>query len=179
MGLGLHGSVQNSYFAKVLHQILKWIIQEWKHRLRSSIHPTLFAGIYGLISLLSNTLQLSPHVYSELMIAGPKILQAVLAALVDYSTWTLSCKVYGRNSKESWATVGPPIIYIKCTPLTNFVPESRLIRCHSWRFVAYPNGHQPVELVLLDTNAIKLLGDYPDDCGTQSMALAVVDRDQR
>ena len=55
--------------------------------------------------------------------------------------------------------------------------EYRLIRFSSWRFVASLNSRQPMELVLLDKDIVKLLGDYADDRGAQSMALAVVARE--
>ena len=63
------------------------------------------------MSFLSNTLRLSPRTHSELMIAAPKVLQALFAAVGDYSTWTLAHRVYGRNSNESWAAVRFPMMY--------------------------------------------------------------------
>ncbi len=79
--------------------------QEWKNNLRSSIHPAIFAGVYWLSSSLSSASNLSPDSHAELMIAVPKMVQAVFAALGDYYTWRLGQKIYGRESKEAWAAV--------------------------------------------------------------------------
>lgn len=50
---------------------------------------------------------------AELLIAAPKVTQAVFAALLDCYTWKLAEKVYGRGSRTALATVGgrPAISY--------------------------------------------------------------------
>lgn len=79
--------------------------QEWKNHLRSSIHPAIFAGVYWVSSFLSRASRLSPDSHAELLIAAPKVTQAVFAALGDYYTWKLGQEVYGRDSSEAWAAV--------------------------------------------------------------------------
>ncbi|KAI9724516.1 MAG: hypothetical protein M1812_000584 [Candelaria pacifica] len=79
-----------------------WITWEWKHQLRSSIHPAMFAGVYTVTSYLANLAHLSTHTRAELLIAGPKILQAVIAAYGDYYTWRLAKQVYGHESVIAW-----------------------------------------------------------------------------
>lgn len=54
----------------------------------------------------SRLLQLSPLSHADLLIAAPKITQAVFAALGDFYTWKLAGRVYGRNGNETWAVVG-------------------------------------------------------------------------
>ena len=39
------------------------------------------------------------------MIAAPKVVQALFAALGDYYTWQLARKTYGNESREAWAAV--------------------------------------------------------------------------
>ena len=81
------------------------IEKEWRNRLRSAIHPMIFAAVYSIASALSQLLQLSPVYRADVLIAAPKVLQAVFAALGDYFTWRLAGKVYGAASNEAWAAV--------------------------------------------------------------------------
>ncbi|KAI4268174.1 MAG: hypothetical protein LQ337_008001, partial [Flavoplaca oasis] len=80
-----------------------WITWEWKNRLRSAIHPTLFAGVYWMSAELSKMLHLTPHNHAELLLAAPKVTQAVMAAFGDFYTWRLGERMYGRGSNEAWA----------------------------------------------------------------------------
>ncbi|KAI9704139.1 MAG: hypothetical protein M1836_007000 [Candelina mexicana] len=80
-----------------------WITWEWRHHLRSSIHPALFAGIYAITSYFANLFHLSSHMRAELLIAAPKVQQAVIAAYGDYYTWRMAEQVYGRGSQAAWA----------------------------------------------------------------------------
>lgn len=66
----------------------------------------LFALVYRLASGLSWVLRLSPILHADLLIAAPKVTQAVFAALGDYHTWKLGEKVYGVGSNEAWTVVG-------------------------------------------------------------------------
>ncbi len=79
--------------------------QEWKHRLRSAIHPLVFAAVYSMTPGLSRLLQLSSAYRADLLIAAPKVLQGIFAALGDHYTWKLAERVYGNGSNEAWAVV--------------------------------------------------------------------------
>lgn len=50
-------------------------------------------------------LQLTPYNHAELLLAAPKVTQAVIAAFADYYTWRLGERMYGRGSNEAWAAV--------------------------------------------------------------------------
>ncbi|KAL8745733.1 MAG: hypothetical protein Q9190_002172 [Brigantiaea leucoxantha] len=93
-----------------------WITWEWKNRLRSAVHPTIFAGVYRLVSTLSPAMHLSPHSHAELLIAAPKVVQAICAALGDYYTWKLSGRLYGSRSNEAWATTTLTVIALSLWP---------------------------------------------------------------
>ncbi|CBF85606.1 hypothetical protein AN1811.2 [Aspergillus nidulans FGSC A4] len=82
-----------------------WITWEWEHQLRSSLHPLIFAAVYTVADLVARTLGLTPTSRAELLIAGPGITQAVIAAVGDFYTWKLARYIYGDRSHESWATV--------------------------------------------------------------------------
>jgi phosphatidylinositol glycan class B len=79
--------------------------QEWKHELRSSIHPLFFTTIYYLAGLIADVAHLSPLTAADSLIAAPKVAQAVISATGDYYTWKLARKVYGSDSYGAWATV--------------------------------------------------------------------------
>ncbi|KAK3048262.1 glycosylphosphatidylinositol anchor biosynthesis [Extremus antarcticus] len=81
-----------------------WITWEWHERLRSSIHPLLFASVYSFADTIAATLNLSQHARAEVLIAAPKVLQAVFAALTDAYTYRLACDVYGTNDPAAFAT---------------------------------------------------------------------------
>lgn len=83
----------------------KKLLKEWTHHLRSSIHPIIFAAVYYVANAISWGLRLSPLTRADVLIAAPKVAQAVIAALGDYYTWKLAGKVYGRGSNEAWAVV--------------------------------------------------------------------------
>lgn len=87
------------------HTINMDIGQEWTHQLRSSIQPILLSAVYMLISKLSSTIDLPPTLRIQLSILLPKILFALSAAVMDYSTWRLAGRVYGKGSVESGAAV--------------------------------------------------------------------------
>ncbi|KAL9127474.1 MAG: hypothetical protein Q9217_003656 [Psora testacea] len=82
-----------------------WITWEWKNHLRSAIHPVLFAIIYRITAGLSWIFCLSPTLHSDLLIAAPKIAQAVCAGLGDYYTWKLGERIYEPGSNEAWAAL--------------------------------------------------------------------------
>ncbi|MCJ1414984.1 glycosylphosphatidylinositol anchor biosynthesis [Xylographa parallela] len=102
-----------------------WITWEWKHHLRSAIHPYLFATVYWLSAAVAQLLHLSAHNRAELLIAAPKVFQAIFAATGDYYTWRLGQKVYGHDSNESWATLALTV----CSPWQWFCSTRTLSNC--------------------------------------------------
>jgi phosphatidylinositol glycan class B len=79
--------------------------QEWRNHLRSAIHPAIFGAIYWISNTVAKALQLSTPTQDELLLAAPKILQAVFAGLSDFYTWKLAERIYGHDSREAWATL--------------------------------------------------------------------------
>ncbi|KAH8428479.1 putative glycosylphosphatidylinositol-alpha 1,2 mannosyltransferase [Aspergillus melleus] len=87
-----------------------WITWEWKHHLRSSIHPFLFAAVYSSANFLAQTLRLSAATRADLLIVAPKVTQAFLAAVGDFYTWKLARLAYGRGSHEAWAALALTVV---------------------------------------------------------------------
>ena len=99
-----HGSLGFVLTARCLN-ICTDFHQEWKHQLRSAVHPAIFAIFYYISSHLSTILRLTPGSHAELLIATPKVVQSIFAAAGDYYIWKLGQKVYGRGSNEAWGVV--------------------------------------------------------------------------
>lgn len=79
--------------------------QEWRNHLRSALHPALFAVAYKAADVLASSLQLSPSIRADILLAAPKIIQACIAALGDYYTYKLAKHVYGKESQAAWITL--------------------------------------------------------------------------
>ncbi|KAH9836920.1 glycosyltransferase family 22 protein [Teratosphaeria destructans] len=79
-----------------------WITWEWREHLRSSAHPILFSAAYRVAANICNFLNLKPEAQAEVYIAGPKLLQAGIAAAGDWYTWRLAGEVYDHESKSHW-----------------------------------------------------------------------------
>ena len=73
--------------------------------MRSSVHPALFAAVYRVAADLASFWGLTMPAKAEVLLATPKLVQAVFAALLDCYTWKLAEKVYGRGSRTALATV--------------------------------------------------------------------------
>lgn len=135
--------------------------QEWKHQLRSSIHPLLFAAIYYVAGSIAWLLRLSPLTAADLLIAAPKTAQAVIAAIGDYYTWKLAGRVYGSDSHGAWATVRGK-------------GESAHDTSGSNKALARVDRPEPLAMVLFHKNPVQLLGNYADRGCPISLALGVV-----
>jgi phosphatidylinositol glycan class B len=75
-------------------------------QLRSSLHPALFAAVYHSAAKVASLCNLSVPDRARVLLAAPKITQALFAALLDCYTWKLAEKAYGRGSRTAWTTVG-------------------------------------------------------------------------
>ncbi|KAK8177187.1 Alg9-like mannosyltransferase family-domain-containing protein [Phyllosticta citrichinensis] len=102
-----------------------WITWEWKSQLRSSLHPALFAGVLALSSVLADACSSSPSTKADILVAAPKITQAVFAASTDYFSWRLAEQAYGRGSRAAWASLALTI----CSPWQWFCSTRSLSNC--------------------------------------------------
>lgn len=99
--------------------------QEWKNQLRSAIHPGIFAAVYWASDAFSTALQLPPSLRADLMLAAPKTVQAIFAALGDYYTWKLAQRVYGHESSQAWTALALTVV----SPWQWFVSTRTLSNC--------------------------------------------------
>lgn len=79
--------------------------QEWKERLRSSLHPTLFAGVYYLTHEGAKLFGVNPTGQAEALVAAPKVVQALFAAFTDYCTWMLAKRISPEDRNLERAAV--------------------------------------------------------------------------
>ncbi|KAF2673717.1 hypothetical protein BT63DRAFT_410684 [Microthyrium microscopicum] len=79
-----------------------WITWEWRHQLRTSLHPLLFGSIYRAVSFLPAS---SIASRSQILLAGPKVAQAFFATCTDFFTWKCAQRVYGIESRSAWTTL--------------------------------------------------------------------------
>lgn len=77
--------------------------------MRSSVHPVLFAKVYQIADGIGSFTN-SASVRSKILIAAPKIAQAIGAALTDFFTYRLSQRVYGTESRASRAALALTIL---------------------------------------------------------------------
>ncbi|KAI0382937.1 glycosyltransferase family 22 protein [Hypomontagnella monticulosa] len=81
-----------------------WLTWEWKHQLRSSVHPAVFAfGYYVVKSFLGPGM--GPKVVATWLVTAPKVLQTIFAALSDWYSWRLAEKLYGHGSAAAWSVL--------------------------------------------------------------------------
>ncbi|KAF2872573.1 Alg9-like mannosyltransferase family-domain-containing protein [Massariosphaeria phaeospora] len=102
-----------------------WITWEWRTQLRSSLHPAIFAAVYRATATVADLCGLRLYDRAELLIAAPKVAQAVCAALLDYYSWRLAEKVYGRGSRTALATLALSV----CSPWQWFCSTRTLSNC--------------------------------------------------
>lgn len=84
--------------------------QEWREQLRSALHPALFAVTYKVADSIATVLKLAPSIKAGLLIAAPKTVQAVVAALGDYYTWKLAKYIYGARTASAWAALALTVV---------------------------------------------------------------------
>jgi phosphatidylinositol glycan class B len=74
------------------------------------LHPALFATVYKLADVFSSSLKLAPANRANVLLAAPKLLQAVVAAVGDYYTWKLAKHIHGAESHAAWATLALTVV---------------------------------------------------------------------
>jgi len=79
-------------------------LKEWRHQLRSSLHPILLGGVYKAIEFFCDSL-FPPVLRTKYLVLFPKIALAMQAVVMDYYTWALAEKIYGIASTESSTVV--------------------------------------------------------------------------
>jgi phosphatidylinositol glycan class B len=74
--------------------------------LRSSLHPALFAAVYYAADKFMTLVGCFPQFRAMILSILPNLVQAFFASGMDFHTWQLADKIYGKGSKAGWAAVG-------------------------------------------------------------------------
>ena len=85
---------------------------------------------------------MSPALRANLVVAAPKIAQAVCAACGDYFTWKLGERTFGPASNEAWAAASTPILLADSAILTMYAAGS--------------HGFESMAMVLLGPHIVEL-----------------------
>ena len=136
--------------------------------MRSSLHPALFATIYRLAAGLAERCALTTSDRANLLLAAPKLTQALFAALLDCYTWKLAEKAYGRASRTAFTTVRNLIAQTIEKRKKKLLVISDILRVT----IACIVRMQSLAMVLLNPNPVQLSGDGCHNCRRLLLALA-------
>ncbi|KAI1268301.1 glycosyltransferase family 22 protein [Xylariaceae sp. FL1019] len=81
-----------------------WLTWEWRHALRSSIHPAIFSLGYFIVESYWSGFDM-PTTKAKWLLLVPKVLQTAFATLGDWYTWRLAEKLYGPSSAAGWSVL--------------------------------------------------------------------------
>ncbi len=123
----------------------------------------MFAAVYRFAAQVADLFALDLLSKVNLLLAAPKVTQAVFAALLDCYTWKLAELVYGRGSRTALTTVRRHAAILLCQ---RQIVDSAL-------FSACIGSLQPVAMVLLHSDIVKLPRNYYHDNCHLLLALAL------
>jgi phosphatidylinositol glycan class B len=86
-------------------QVADLSFQEWRERLRTSVHPFLFAAVFKSTNLLCNFLGANIHWRANALLAAPRVVQAFFAAAMDYYTWRVAAALHGSGRVANAALI--------------------------------------------------------------------------
>ena len=99
-------SLEPAHVAVFGYGELTW---EWRHHIRSFLHPLVYALLFALLDLLSLD-------QSFLITLAPNLLNALFAALADLSTFRLASLLFGQGPAR-WAVCHPLLPFSPTPPL--------------------------------------------------------------
>ncbi|EFX02587.1 alg9-like mannosyltransferase [Grosmannia clavigera kw1407] len=82
-----------------------WLTWEWRQHLRTSLHPVLFAVAYAAADSLLRLMHCVGPLRAIILTHLPTVVQAVIAAVADFSVWRLAGHLYGRDSNATWTAL--------------------------------------------------------------------------
>ncbi|KAK6068520.1 alg9-like mannosyltransferase [Seiridium cupressi] len=132
-----------------------WMTWEWQYRLRSSLHPGIFALGYTIVANYLSTMPIPAHYRAYALLAAPKVIQAGFAALSDWYAWRLAEKLFGRNTATAWSVLlmgitNPWQWYCSTRTFSNCLETTLTIAAlyyFSWEILGLPSqgeGKSPV-----------------------------------
>ncbi|QUC22299.1 uncharacterized protein UV8b_06540 [Ustilaginoidea virens] len=160
-----------------------WLTWEWHHRLRSSLHPAVFAAAYRLAHLPASMLLPPGHVLRAAAVVGsPKLLQAVSAALCDWYTWQLAVNIFGPDGNLASSValllqlVSPWQWYCSTRTFSNSLETTLCVAAlYYWPWRLFAAAAAPTKENPRPVNAVSILGSTRRLRASLSLAaLAVV-----
>ncbi|TGJ85326.1 hypothetical protein E0Z10_g3460 [Xylaria hypoxylon] len=124
-----------------------WLTWEWRHALRSSIHPTVLALGYFIVDSFWGSFNV-PTVKAKWLLMAPKVLQTAFAALSDWYTWRLAGKLYGPSSAASWSV----LLMALLNPWQWYTATRTFSNCFETTLTAMALYYWPWELLGIETD---------------------------
>ncbi|KAI0976178.1 Alg9-like mannosyltransferase family-domain-containing protein [Xylaria arbuscula] len=140
-----------------------WLTWEWRHALRSSIHPTVLALGYFIVDSFWATYRV-PTVKAQWLLMAPKVLQTGFAALSDWYTWRLAEKLYGSGSAASWSV----LLVALLNPWQWYTATRTFSNCFETTLTAMALYYWPWELLGIETDGKSEPQDSPAVLDTRS-----------
>ncbi|KAJ3577995.1 hypothetical protein NPX13_g2567 [Xylaria arbuscula] len=131
-----------------------WLTWEWRHALRSSLHPTILAIGYFIVDSFWASYNV-PTVKAKWLLMAPKVLQTVFAALSDWYTWRLAEKLYGPSSAAAWSV----LVMALANPWQWYTATRTFSNCFETTLTAMALYYWPWELLGTEVNN---KGESPD-----------------
>ncbi|KAI1355839.1 Alg9-like mannosyltransferase family-domain-containing protein [Xylaria sp. FL0043] len=140
-----------------------WLTWEWRHALRSSIHPTILALGYFIVDSFWASYKV-PTVKAKWLLMAPKVLQTVFAALGDWYTWRLAERLYGSGSAAAWSVLAMALL----NPWQWYTATRTFSNCFETTLTAMALYYWPWELLGVDTGEKGEGQDYSVVLNTRS-----------
>ncbi|KAI3343871.1 Alg9-like mannosyltransferase family-domain-containing protein [Ustulina deusta] len=140
-----------------------WITWEWRHALRSSLHPTVLAFGYFVVDSFWASYNV-PTVKAKWLLMAPKVLQTAFATLGDWYTWRLAEKLYGPSSAAAWSV----LLMALLNPWQWYTATRTFSNCFEATLTAMALYYWPWELLGTDTDEKNESRDSPALFNTRS-----------
>ncbi|RWA12108.1 hypothetical protein EKO27_g2991 [Xylaria grammica] len=124
-----------------------WLTWEWRHALRSSIHPTILAFGYFVVDNFFGSSKV-PTVKAKWLLMAPKVLQTAFATLSDWYTWRLARRLYGASSAASWSV----LLMVLLNPWQWYTATRTFSNCLETTLTAMALYYWPWELLGTETD---------------------------
>lgn len=119
---------------------------EWDFNIRSYLHPLPFAAVYKILQLLRLDT-------TKLFLIAPKVLSGFYAALIDYSTYRLAFRFFGKDVAE-WVLFCNSLFWYFWFTMSRFLVNVfecmiNLVAMNYWPWTGVPQlKHHTVKLRL-------------------------------
>ncbi|KAI0024966.1 glycosyltransferase family 22 protein [Xylariomycetidae sp. FL0641] len=135
-----------------------WLTWEWKHQLRSSLHPAVFALGYFIVDNFWASYTM-PVVKAKWLVMVPKLMQTGFASLGDWYTWRLAEKLYGPSTPAAWSV----LLMTLCNPWNWYTATRTFSNCFETTLTAMALYYFPWEVLGIEAESNATDEGLPSD----------------